>query len=287
MTWVRLTMLTALALVALTAPATAFDLTGTWSGTRKCLDVSQGIKAKRADSVTFHVTQTGNAIGILADVTGGDTTTFAGFANFSALKPDKGEFAMLHCGSNDIVGDGPAYDATSRMQATTKPGKVKAKIVGTTIFSDPGTAPPLVGTCKWSLTRTDVTDPSVATTCPGGDLVAGTPQLNPSAPICAQTFTVGVDVVNAGPVTTTGSGVVSLLDERKSDGSAQGSTLGGFPVLAPGQIFRVNLPLTISTWYNETHRITVIVDPSGALPDRDTTNNQRVVEYVLQKGACP
>ena len=66
MTWVRLTLLTALALVVLTAPATGFDLTGTWSGTRKCLDVSQGVKAKRADAVTFHVTQTGNAIGILA-----------------------------------------------------------------------------------------------------------------------------------------------------------------------------------------------------------------------------
>ena len=53
------------------------------------------------------------------------------------------------------------------MQAATKTGKLKAKITGTSIFSDPGTASPGLGTCKWSLTRVEAADPGVALVCPG------------------------------------------------------------------------------------------------------------------------
>jgi hypothetical protein len=166
MTRVRVTTLTLLMLAALASQASAFTLTGTWTGTRKCQDLFEGGKDKFTDPVTFHITQVGNAIGIFADFGGGDTTNYTGLANFPALKPDKGEFAMIHCGTNDIVGDGATYDSIGRMQASTKATKVKAKIKGTTIFSDPGAAQPSLGTCKWSLTRTDTTDSVVATTCP-------------------------------------------------------------------------------------------------------------------------
>ncbi|MCA9906198.1 MAG: SH3 domain-containing protein [Anaerolineae bacterium] len=133
-------------------------------------------------------------------------------------------------------------------------------------------------------TRTPTPVPTATTSA---DLVAGNVVLDPSNPTCQQTFTVGFDVANLGSAPTTVSGVVSLVDSRAADGSAQGTTIGGFPILQPGQTFRVNMPLTISTYYNEVHRITLTIDAGFSIPDRDRSNNTRTVEYTLQKGGCP
>jgi SH3-like domain-containing protein len=126
-----------------------------------------------------------------------------------------------------------------------------------------------------------------ATPVAQADLVAGIVVLDPAAPTCAQTFTVGLDVANLGTAQTVFSGTVSLTDTRAADGSVQQTTIGGFPVLVPGQTFRVNMPLTVSTWYNEVHRITLTIDPGFQIPETNEGNNVRVVEYTLAKGACP
>jgi uncharacterized protein YgiM (DUF1202 family) len=120
-----------------------------------------------------------------------------------------------------------------------------------------------------------------------GNLVSGIVVFEPSTPTCAQTFNVGFDVANLGTQATSASATVSLVDVRAADGSVQGTTLGGFPVLAPGQTFRVTMPLTISTWYSETHRITLTIDPNNVVSETTEADNIRVVEYVLQKGSCP
>lgn len=119
------------------------------------------------------------------------------------------------------------------------------------------------------------------------NLVAGIVVLDPAQPTCGQTFTVGYDVANLGSQATSVSGTVSLVDQRAADGSSQGNTVGGFPVIQPGQTFRVNMPLTISTWYNETHRITVVIDPSNQIPETNEGDNTRTIEFTLQKGSCP
>jgi hypothetical protein len=119
------------------------------------------------------------------------------------------------------------------------------------------------------------------------NLVAGIVVLDPGLPVCSQTFNVGFDVANLGTQASLSSGIVSLVDTRAADGSIQGTTIGGFPILLPGQTFRVNMPLTISTWYNETHRITLVIDQTNSIPETNETDNTRVVEYVLQKGPCP
>ncbi len=118
------------------------------------------------------------------------------------------------------------------------------------------------------------------------NLVAGIVVFNPGQPTCAQTFTVGFDVANLGTQPTAFSGTVSLVDTRAADGSQQGSTIGGFPVLQPGQTFRVNMPLTISTWFNEQHNITLVIDPANQIPEANKGDNLRVVSYTLQKGGC-
>lgn len=121
----------------------------------------------------------------------------------------------------------------------------------------------------------------------GANLVAGIVVLNPSQPVCAQTFTVGFDVANLGTEATAASGTVSLVDTRTADGSVQGTTIGGFPVLQPGQTFRVNMPLTISTYYAEQHTITLIIDQANAVPESTTADNTRTINYTLAKGGCP
>lgn len=143
---------------------------------------------------------------------------------------------------------------------------------------------PLVQPPPIPATRTPTPVPTPATSA---DLVAGIVVLDPATPTCQQTFTVGFDVANLGSAPTTVSGIVSLVDARAADGSPQGTTIGGFPILQPGQTFRVNMPLTISTWYNEVHRITLTIDAGFSIPDRDRSNNTRTVEYTLQKGGCP
>jgi hypothetical protein len=119
------------------------------------------------------------------------------------------------------------------------------------------------------------------------NLVAGVVVLEPGQPVCAQTFVVGFDVANLGSERTAASGTVSLVNVRAADGSQQGSTVGGFPVLEPNQTFRVTMPLTISTFYNETHRITLVIDPGNQIPENNKSDNTRTIEYTLQKGNCP
>lgn len=121
----------------------------------------------------------------------------------------------------------------------------------------------------------------------GANLVGGIVAFTPSQPTCQQTFTVGFDVANLGTQPTSVSGTVSLVDSRAADGSVQGTTVGGFPILQPGQTFRVNMPLTISTYYNEQHNITVVIDPANQIPETTKADNVRVVSYTLSKGSCP
>ena len=126
-----------------------------------------------------------------------------------------------------------------------------------------------------------------ATPVTTANLVAGIVVLNPNPPVCAQTFIVGFDVANLGSSATAASGIVNLTDVRASDGSVQATTIGGFPILQPGQTFRVDMPLTVSTFYNETHRIILEIDPGRQIPETTRDDNSRTIEYVLQKGGCP
>ena len=121
----------------------------------------------------------------------------------------------------------------------------------------------------------------------GANLVAGIVQFNPGSPVCAQAFTVGFDVANLGTQPTSISGTVSLTDSRAADNSVQVNTAGGFPVLQPGQTYRVNITITVSTWYNEQHNITLTIDPANQIPETNEGDNIRTVSYTLQKGGCP
>lgn len=118
------------------------------------------------------------------------------------------------------------------------------------------------------------------------NLVAGVVVLNPSQPVCNQTFSIGFDVANLGSEPTASSGTVSVRDARAADGGVQQETIGGFPVLQAGQTFRVDMPLTVSTYFDEDHRLTLVIDPNNQIPETQDGDNRVELTYRLAKGSC-
>jgi hypothetical protein len=155
----RLALVVPLLLVFVSS-ASAFDLTGTWTGTRKCKFFSAGVKSKVDREGTVLITQDGNDVGF--DTAIGSQHLYLGIANFGTEKPDKGELSLRHCRNHVDV---TPFDAVGRFTVKTKTGKVKATITGITILADDDVANPNHGTCKWKLTRTATGDPGVATGC--------------------------------------------------------------------------------------------------------------------------
>lgn len=147
-------------LVALASPALAFDVTGTWTGTRTCVFVTTGVKSKVEASGTVTISQGDRQIGF--DSTIGSTHLYSGIANFGAEKPDKGEVSVHHC-RNHV--DPTPFEALGRFTVTTKPDKVKATIKGISIVVNDGILHAQHGTCKWKLTRTSTADPGVTQAC--------------------------------------------------------------------------------------------------------------------------
>jgi uncharacterized protein YgiM (DUF1202 family) len=222
---------------------------------------------------TFDPTPRATVRGATANVRSGDSTDYAVITSLG-----QGQSVVITGISNRGTGWFQVRLADGRT------GWMAPSVVTTSgnLSSLPAVQPPPLPATPTPLPPTVTPTPASS-----ANLVAGVVVFDPSSPTCAQTFNVGFDVANLGTTQTLASGTVSLTDVRAADGSVQGTTVGGFPVLLPGQTFRVNMPLTISTWYNETHRITLVIDASNSIPENNKSDNQRVVEYVLQKGACP
>ena len=151
---------------------------------------------------------------------------------------------------------------------------------------DPGPPTPLPPT-PVPVVPTVPTSPPAATS--NANLVAGNWRLDPPGdPTCNQTFNIYLDVANLGSEATTVSGTIDVRDVRVSDNSNQGSTVGSFPIIQAGQTLAIGpIPLTISTFYNEQHKIILTINPNGAVPENNRNDNVREITYTLQKGSCP
>jgi hypothetical protein len=152
--------------VATGRSAGALELTGTWTGTTKCTSFYQGAKVVFGDAPTVQITQDGRTIGVRADFGQGNISFYAGRTHPAVKKPDeKGEIALVACGTDDVLGNDPDFDELGRFTAVTKLAKIKATLKGVSFFSDPGVALPEAGTCKWKLTRTDTVNMHIPTSC--------------------------------------------------------------------------------------------------------------------------
>jgi hypothetical protein len=140
-----------------------FTLTGSWAGSITCKSLDAGVKGTSKVAPVMTVSQVGTEVGVQLDFGGGVVERYTGLANPDGKKPEtKGELALIHCGTDDILGGETSFDEIGRLTVATKaPPAVKAALKGTTVTARPES----VGTCKWKWTRTGVADPGVSTSC--------------------------------------------------------------------------------------------------------------------------
>jgi uncharacterized protein YraI len=188
--------------------------------------------------------------------------------------------------TTDVLARSPAGD-WYKVRYQNGEGWVFSQLVR--LEGDPAQLPVDAGPPAPTLTSAPAVLPAPVTNTPqsAANLAAGTVIINPTDPQCAQTFVVSLDVANTGTQPTAASGLVTLSDARAADGTVQQETVGSFPILQPGQTFRVEMPLTVSTWYNEAHRLTLTIDPLNQVAETQDGDNTQTLDYVLQKAACP
>jgi subtilase family serine protease len=133
------------------------------------------------------------------------------------------------------------------------------------------------------------TDTPVPTATPATNtnlVIVGTPVIDPHPLECGETASIEVTVRNDGSGAATSGGMIFVEDVRSSDGARQQSTEGVFPVLQPGQSHTAEMFLTVSTYFNEGHRIVITIDSNNQVPETNEGDNRFTSEYALAKGDC-
>jgi len=103
---------------------------------------------------------------------------------------------------------------------------------------------------------------------------------------CGETASINVTIRNAGSGATNSGGSIFVSDIHVSDGQQQQSTVGTFPVLNPGQTFVSQMRLTVSTYFNERHRLNITVDSNNQVAETNDGDNFWSSEYDLKKSGC-
>lgn len=129
--------------------------------------------------------------------------------------------------------------------------------------------------------------PIMATnTPPQINLAIESVRLSPMPPRCNEPFMIRTAVVNTGSQPSLPN-MIRVVDTRAADNSVQADFVVALPAIDPGVTAQVDIPITISTWYNEEHQITLTLDPMGRLPEANEEDNRRVVRYLLDRAGCP
>ncbi len=129
--------------------------------------------------------------------------------------------------------------------------------------------------------------PATAAPTSNVDLVVGLIRLNPNPAVCNQTAELNIDIANLGSGNYAGGGEIRIVDTHIASGATSAQTVGSIPALNAGQTSAVGgIFLTVSTHFNEGHRITVTVDPNNTVPESNDGNNSNSIEYTLAQGSC-
>ncbi len=145
----------------------AVDLNGEWTGTIKCKNNFNGAKEKLFLDPTIRITQLGDGLGIKLDYGDNNPEVYTALVSPDLKKPDKkGDFVLVYCGTNDVLGDNLDFDELGRMSFSAKPGQVKATFKGATVFAFDNFAPAGGGICKWKYKRTSVDPQGLPIACP-------------------------------------------------------------------------------------------------------------------------
>lgn len=135
-------------------------------------------------------------------------------------------------------------------------------------------------------TLTPTLAPTVPTIQPSINWRAGAIVLDPLPARCLEPLLIRFDVTNTGTQSTPAD-AIRVQDARVADDSIHTDVFVQLPALAPGQSIRVEITLVISTWYDESHRLTLTLDPGGRVSESDETDNRAEIVYRLDRAACP
>lgn len=116
-----------------------------------------------------------------------------------------------------------------------------------------------------------------------GDAFA--PSINP--PVCNQPFDVFVNLANRGTTPAAAGFTVIIRDVHVATGTEAARIERRVDrALAVGENFVVGGPLNVSVFFNEQHRIEVLIDTLSQVPESNETNNTVTFFYTLQRGGC-
>lgn len=149
--------LLALACIVAARPAEAYDLTGHWEGKWSCIGTTNGVKTKtaRATSTLIVTSLTGDKLAAYLDLQRG----FLGIAIPDAAKPEKGEAALVACGTDEDPSNAGQTEV-GRWKVATK--GAKGVLSGTSVRSN-GAGD--VQTCKYKYKRVDTVDDDLKFLC--------------------------------------------------------------------------------------------------------------------------
>ena len=118
------------------------------------------------------------------------------------------------------------------------------------------------------------------------NLVISKVTLDPNPPKCNKTYTIYVTVKNTGSGASNVGGTISVTDARTADGTIIESTLGAFPALNADSTFEGIIPITVDTYYNEDHTLTIRIDSTSAVPETNEADNTFTIVYKLAQAQC-
>ncbi|MBL8161515.1 MAG: SH3 domain-containing protein [Anaerolineae bacterium] len=190
----------------------------------------------------------------------------------------------------DIVAVNPAR-TWYKVRSSFGEGWITAQYV--TVSGDTNNIPVDVGPpTPVPATATFTPVPATATPITQVNLFAGNIRIDPASAPCFPpgqgSFNIYIDVANLGTSANTVGGTISVQDVLASNGAEQGRTQGAFGILQPGQTVASGpIPLTISTNYGQQHKLILIVDAGGAVPETNENDNRAEFTFTLSKGTCP
>ncbi len=118
------------------------------------------------------------------------------------------------------------------------------------------------------------------------DLIVEWINFEPEQPRCNEAVKITAQVANIGPGNSGASGVILVQDWHSNTGTISATTSGGFPALEPGQRFTAVMNLTVTTFFNEGHRLVVTLDTSNAVAESNEGNNSASRDYTLAQAGC-
>ncbi|MEC4748230.1 hypothetical protein [Methylomicrobium sp. Wu6] len=159
---IRFTSLS-LALLLISAPAGALDLTGTWAGKFNCSSFGGATFPFVEKNQSLKISQTGNELSVRwLDVNNVIAANFTGFViNDNKKRDTNGQAAIANCTT------GPDLTSTiaeiANLKVVINRSKAKGSLTGNSIYSSKGQA---VGQCKWTFKLVNTDDPLIPSTCP-------------------------------------------------------------------------------------------------------------------------